>query len=90
MSIERSDWSGVGIEFQLHVAVAHIQLDEVRFVVKLVPQLFECWYDVSGAAYGCVCSPHVEIYANLHRVSFGSKNEVGYPVGGSLHWFDDV
>lgn len=35
MSIEGSDWSRAGIRFELHVAVAHIQLGEVRLVVQL-------------------------------------------------------
>lgn len=35
MSIERRDWSEAGIKFELHVAVVHIQLGEVRVFVQL-------------------------------------------------------
>ena len=54
MSIEHSDRSRTGIEFKLHVAVAHIQLGEVHLIIELVLQLSECWYDVSGATYDYV------------------------------------
>lgn len=52
-------------------------------VVTFVLQLLKFWYGVSGPEYGCVCSCHVNIHANLGRISFGGKNEVEYLVSGS-------
>lgn len=59
----------------MHVAVVHIQLCEVHLIVELFPQCFECRYDVSGSAHGCVCSRHVNVHANLHWAIFGSLGQ---------------